>query len=79
MRICQLTAIYEWVSPIANYLIAGGTKAANCLSISSIAEHSTIEAMFNAEEQSRRATAQAANDVLYPSHFDVDLDCEDEE
>lgn len=38
-----------------------------------------IQEMFEAEETQRRARAQAASDALDPFHFDVDLDCEDEQ
>lgn len=37
-----------------------------------------IQEMFTAEEQQRRAAAQAASDALDPFHFDVDIDCEEE-
>jgi hypothetical protein len=40
---------------------------------------SQIREMFEAEESQRRATAQAASDALDPFHFDVDLDCEEEQ
>jgi hypothetical protein len=36
-----------------------------------------IQQMFEAEEQARRAAAQAASDALDPFNFDVDLDCEE--
>jgi hypothetical protein len=38
----------------------------------------TIQSMFEAEEQSRRDSAQAASDALDPFHFDADLDCEEQ-
>jgi hypothetical protein len=40
---------------------------------------SAISAMFDAEEEQRRRAARAASDALDPFHFDVDLDCEDEQ
>ena len=39
----------------------------------------TIRSMVESEESARRSAAQAASDALDPFHFDVDLDCEDEE
>jgi hypothetical protein len=36
-----------------------------------------MQSMFQAQEQARRAAAQAASDALDPFHFDVDLDCVD--
>lgn len=38
-----------------------------------------IRQMFEAEEAARRQAAQSASDDLDPFHFDVSLDCEDEE
>lgn len=37
----------------------------------------TIQSMFEGEERTRRASAQAASDALDPFHFDADLDCEE--
>jgi hypothetical protein len=37
----------------------------------------TIRSMFEAQEQARRAAAQAASDALDPFNFDVDLNCQD--
>ena len=36
-----------------------------------------IRDMFVAEENQRRAAAQAASDALDPFHFDVDINCEE--
>jgi hypothetical protein len=38
---------------------------------------SNIRTMFESEESTRRAAAQAASDALDPFHFDVDMNCED--
>ncbi len=40
---------------------------------------STIRSMVENEESARRNAVQAASDALDPFHFNVDLDCEDEE
>ncbi len=37
-----------------------------------------IQAMHNSLDQSRRAAAQSASDVLDPFLFDVDLDCKEQ-
>ena len=39
----------------------------------------TIQSMVESEESIRRRAAQSASDALDPFHFDVDLDCEDEQ
>jgi hypothetical protein len=39
---------------------------------------STIQSLFEAEERTRRGTAQSASDALDPFHFDVDLNCEED-
>lgn len=39
--------------------------------------NSTIRDMFDRQEASRRASAQAASDALDPFYFDVDIDCEE--
>lgn len=38
---------------------------------------STIQSMFDTQESTRRAAAQAASDALDPFHFDVDINCEE--
>lgn len=38
---------------------------------------SAIQSLFETQESTRRAAAQAASDALDPFHFDVDLNCEE--
>lgn len=55
----------------------GTTRRAFDLTLCRSAFDGAIQRMFEAEEQARRAAAQAASDALDPFHFDVDLDCEE--
>lgn len=55
----------------------GTTRRAFDLTLCRSEFDGAIQRMFEAEEQARRAAAQAASDALDPFHFDVDLDCEE--
>jgi hypothetical protein len=55
----------------------GATRRRFDVTLCRSAFDSTIRAMFEAEERTRRSAAQAASDALDPFHFDVDLNCED--
>ncbi len=55
----------------------GTTRRAFDLTLCRSEFDGAIQRMFEAEEQARRAAAQAASDALDPFHFDMDLDCEE--